>query len=142
MSCLALLSQPMPAAAAGPAEMVVFKSPYCGCCSNWVDHMRSEGFQVTVQDMDELASVKKMAGVPAALESCHTASLQGYVIEGHVPAAAVRRRVSGDTAYRGLAVPGMPSGSPGMEGGAPEPYVVYGFDGSGKAEPFMSVPAR
>lgn len=128
--------------AAQESQITVFKSPYCGCCGKWVDYMRAAGFQVAVRDMEDLASVKRMAGVPAQLESCHTASVNGYIIEGHVPAEAVHRMLSGETGYRGIAVPGMPIGSPGMEGGTPEPYAVYGFDGKGRIEAFMSVPAR
>ncbi len=142
MSGMALMLLPVAPAAAEESQVTVFKSPYCGCCAKWVDHMRAAGFTVAVRDMEDLTSVKKMAGVPAELESCHTASVGGYIIEGHVPPEAVRRLLSGETGYRGLAVPGMPSGSPGMEGGTPEPYVVYGFDASGRAEPVMSVPAR
>lgn len=130
-----------PAEAAAPGEVTVFKSPYCGCCAKWVDYMRAEGFTVAVRDMEDLDAVKKMAGVPEALQSCHTATLDGRIIEGHVPAEAVRRLMS-DGAHHGLAVPGMPAGSPGMEGGAPEPYEVYGFDGSGKSEIVQSVPSR
>ena len=139
---LALSLIPSGAALAEGGQMTVFKSPYCGCCGKWVDYMRAEGFQVAVRDMDDIAAVKKMAGVPGQLESCHTASLDGYVIEGHVPANAVRRLLSGETAYRGISVPGMPTGSPGMEGGAAETYSVYGFDGSGKIEALMTVPAQ
>lgn len=135
------LAGAVPAGAAAPGELTVFKSPYCGCCAKWVDYMRAEGFTVTVRDMEDLDAVKKMAGVPETLQSCHTATLDGRIIEGHVPAEAVRKLIA-DGAYHGLAVPGMPAGSPGMEGGAPELYAVYGFDGSGKSEVVLSIPAR
>lgn len=142
MSGVALALLPLASAVAEEGEITVFKSPYCGCCAKWVDYMRAAGFQVAVRDMDDVTTVKRMAGVPAPLESCHTATVQGYVIEGHVPVEAVRRLLSGETGYRGLSAPGMPSGSPGMEGGTPEPYTVYGFDAKGNAEAFMSIPAR
>lgn len=123
--------------AAAPGALTVFKSPYCGCCEKWVDYMRAQGFEVIVRDMEDLSAVKKMAGVPENLESCHTATLDGRIIEGHVPVEAVRSLLNGDNSFHGLAVPGMPSGSPGMEGGAPEPYVVFGFYGNGDSEVFM-----
>ena len=143
--CVAAAAVAVPpggAAAAEDDEITVFKSPYCGCCGKWVDHMRAAGFAVTVRDVEDLSPIKSMAGVPGDLESCHTATVQGYIIEGHVPAAAVRKLLRGDRQLRGLAVPGMPVGSPGMEGGTPESYSVYGFDGQGGREVFMSVPAR
>lgn len=141
LGAAATLSPVVPAVAQG-GQISVFKSPYCGCCGKWVNHLRAEGFDVAVRDMDDLETVKRMAGVPARLESCHTASVDGYIIEGHVPAEAVRRLLDGETGYRGIAVPGMPIGSPGMEGGTPEPYTVYGFDAKGRIEAFMSVPVR
>ena len=91
-----------------PAAMTVFKSPYCGCCGKWVEYMQNHGFDVTVRDMDDLEMVKKTAGVPSELESCHTAALGGYVIEGHVPIEAIRLLLREDRDVRGLAVPGMP----------------------------------
>ena len=104
------------------AEIIVYKTPWCGCCSKWVDHLKANGHTVMT---------KKMAGVPEDLQSCHTASLEGYVIEGHVPAREIERLLSERPEARGLAVPGMPVGSPGMEGGTPERFEVMliGTDG-------------
>jgi hypothetical protein len=123
-------------------EVTVYKSPYCGCCGKWVQYMRGHGFDVTVHDMDDLSTIKTMAGVPAKLQSCHTAMIGGYVLEGHVPVDAVRRLLDSGAKVQGLAVPGMPVGSPGMEGGSPEAYTVYSFADDDNAEPFMTFPAR
>ena len=122
--------------------MTVFKSPYCGCCGKWVDYMRAHGFDVTVRDMEELDVIKKTAGVPGDLESCHTATIGGYIIEGHVPVEAVQRLLRERTKVRGLSVPGMPAGSPGMEGPRSESYSVYSFHPNGERAVYMSVPAR
>jgi hypothetical protein len=118
------------------AEITVYKSPSCGCCGQWVDHMRSQGHGVAVRNMDDLEAIKKMAGVPEALQSCHTAFVEGYVIEGHVPADDVARLLAERPEARGLAVPGMPGGAPGMEGAGAEPYDVLLFQIDGGARLF------
>ena len=112
----------------------VFKTPTCGCCSKWVDHMKASGFDVKVQDVDDISPVKTKLGVAPEISSCHTAQVGGYVIEGHVPAAAVQRLLKEKPKVVGLAVPGMPAGSPGMEvpGGHQEPYAILTFDKAGK----------
>jgi hypothetical protein len=115
-----------------PHEMVVYKSPYCGCCAKWVDHIRAAGITVTVIDTADLEPIKARHGVTGELGSCHTALVDGYVIEGHVPADLVLKLVTEKPALRGLAVPGMVSGSPGMEGPNPQRYAVLSFDRSGK----------
>lgn len=109
--------------------VVVSKDPRCGCCNGWVEHLRASGFVVEARDVTDLATVKARLGVPADLASCHTAEIAGYVIEGHVPASAIRRLLREKPQARGLAVPGMPVGSPGMEvpGTAPEEYAVILF---------------
>jgi hypothetical protein len=119
------------AQAAAPA-MVVYKDPNCGCCKLWVDHVKKAGFAVSVRDSSDVASVKKRQGVPTKLYSCHTAIVGGYVIEGHVPADLVQKLLKEKPKVVGLAVPGMPSGSPGMEQGSKEPYDVLTFDAAGK----------
>ena len=108
-------------------EVVVYKSPWCGCCEGWVDHMRASGFEVTVREQEDLTAIKRMAGVPDELQSCHTAFVGGYAIEGHVPAGVIDKLLAERPLVRGLAVPGMPIGSPGMEGAHPEPYEVMTF---------------
>lgn len=119
-------------APASAAEVLVYKSPTCGCCGGWVAHMRANGFKVNVRDVDDVYPVKAAAGVPDALASCHTAMVDGYVVEGHVPAPSVLRLLDQRPAVKGLAVPGMPAGSPGMEGNGREPYNVLAFDARGK----------
>ncbi len=122
--------------AAEDTFITVHKDPNCGCCSGWVRHLQQNGFATKVIETVELDAVKKRLGVPDDLASCHTAEIAGYVIEGHVPASAVRRLLAERPAASGLAVPGMPVGSPGMEGGAPEPYEVVMF-GPQVRRPFM-----
>lgn len=106
-------------ACAGPGgtALIVYKSPLCGCCGAWVDHLRASGFDVRVVERDDIAPVARRLGVPDALRSCHTAVAGGYFVEGHVPAADIRRLLRQHPAARGLAVPGMPTGSPGMKHG-------------------------
>ena len=116
--------------------MLVHKDPDCGCCGGWVKHLRAAGFTVTVSETSDLGAVRKRLGVPADLRACHTAEIGGYVVEGHVPAEAVRRLLSQRPPDIGLAVPGMPQGSPGMEGGTPKEYDVMIFGASG-AKPFL-----
>lgn len=120
----------LPAMAAA-AQITVYKSPYCGCCGAWVDHMKANGHTVKTIEMEDLTGIKKMTGVGDHLQSCHTAVVDGYVIEGHVPAADVTRLLTEKPKARGLAVPGMPVGSPGMEGPNPEAYDVLLFQADG-----------
>ena len=113
----------------------VWKTRTCGCCALWVDHMRANGFDVKVQDVENLDAVKQRLGVSPRLSSCHTAQTGRYLIEGHIPADAVRRLLKErPTTIAGLAVPGMPIGSPGMEvpGGQRQPYAILTFDKSGR----------
>jgi hypothetical protein len=111
--------------------ITVSKDPNCGCCNGWVEHLRHEGFPVTVKDSTDLTAIKQRLGVPDSLAACHTAEVGGYVIEGHVPADAIKRLLRETPQGLGLAVPGMPSGSPGMDG-APQTYevVLFGKDSS------------
>lgn len=113
--------------------VTVSKDPNCGCCGAWVDHLRVAGFAVSVRDTGELPAIKRRLGVPGELASCHTAEAGGYVIEGHVPAAAVKRLLAERPAATGLSVPGMPVGSPGMEGGTSETYDVVLFGKQGRS---------
>lgn len=116
------------------ATIAVIKDPNCGCCTEWVEHLRREGFTVSVTDTSDQPARSARLGVPEELRGCHTATIGGYVIEGHVPAADIRRLLAERPKGIGLAVPGMPMGSPGMEqGGRSEPYVTVLFDkASGK----------
>lgn len=120
------------AAAADLPSVTVYKSPTCGCCGDWVTHLRDNGFPVEVKARANLRPVKQQLGVPDALASCHTAVVGNYVVEGHVPAAQVKRLLRETPDLRGISVPGMPVGSPGMErGDRVEPYAVVGFSPSG-----------
>lgn len=130
-----LLLRGLPAFAETLPPMVVFRDPSCGCCHKWVDHLVANGFAAEVRDAPRMAAIKARLGVPRELSSCHTAEIGGYVIEGHVPAAAIKRLLAEKPAGRGLAVPGMPIGSPGMEGGTPETYDVILF-GAGAPRTF------
>ncbi len=115
-------------AAAAQPVVDVARSPGCGCCGGWIGHMRAEGFTVRDRLAEDLAPLKSRLGVPADLQSCHTATVDGYVIEGHVPAREVRRLLEERPSAIGLAVSGMPMGSPGMEtGGAADSYEVLLF---------------
>lgn len=121
-------------AAAVLPEMIVYKSPTCGCCKEWVEHARAAGFPVEVEDLADVTPQKQKYGVPDDLASCHTAVVGDYVIEGHVPADIIVELLArNDTSLRGVAVPGMPAGSPGMEiRGRKDDYDVIGFTASGQ----------
>lgn len=124
-------------AQAAAQTIEVTKSPYCGCCAQWVEHLRANGFTVRVTDTEDLDPVAHEHGVPDALRSCHTATVEGYVIEGHVPAADIRRLLAERPDAAGLAVPGMPIGSPGMEqGDRRQPYATLLFRRDGGQQVF------
>lgn len=124
--------------AASLPEAVVYKSPYCGCCGDWVAHLQANGFTVKSIETVNLDPVRERYRVPAKLASCHTALIGGYVVEGHVPASAVKRLLKEKPAVVGISVPGMPIGSPGMEGPNPEAFNVMVFDERGQAKVFES----
>jgi len=118
----------------GDAQTIsVYKSPTCGCCKKWIAHLEANGFKVVAHDTHDMASVKHEHGVPGSMASCHTAVVDGYVIEGHVPAAAIHRLLKEKPPAAGLAVPGMPMGSPGMEGLRKDAYNALLFNRSGDA---------
>ena len=103
----------------------VYKTPTCGCCTKWIDTLRAAGFKVEASDMPDLTALKAANGVPTKLSSCHTAIVSGYVVEGHVPAADLKRLLKEKPAVAGLAVPNMPLGSPGMEHRDPSRHEAY-----------------
>ena len=119
------------------AAIVVYKAPSCGCCKAWMEHLTENGFKVTGKDVDNVQPIKDEVGLPAKLASCHTAIVDGYVVEGHVPAREIRRLLAERPKALGLAVPGMPVGSPGMDGpiyaGRRDPYDVLLLGGDGRA---------
>lgn len=119
---------------AAPTSMRVTKDPNCGCCGAWIEHMKANGFTAEIVNSDDMNAVKAKLGVPDDLASCHTAEIGGYVLEGHVPAASVKRLLAERPSARGLAVPGMPVGSPGMEvGGREDTFDVVLFGESQRA---------
>ncbi len=130
----------IPAFAAGTLPTVeVFKSPSCGCCGAWVDHLKAAGFEVKVTMVDDTSVARKKYGLPDKFGSCHTAVVAGYVVEGHVPAADVKKLLAMKPVAVGLAVPGMPAGSPGMEmDRRKDPYQVLLVDKQGRERVFSS----
>ncbi len=124
----------------GTASQVihVYKSPTCGCCGDWVEHLRAAGFEVEVENVQDLVAVKRRFGIPDRLATCHTAVVGRYLVEGHVPAEDLRRFLDQSPDVAGLAVPGMPVGSPGMEveGQPDQPYDVLAFDAQGRTTVF------
>lgn len=122
-------SQP---ANAAPLEVEVFKSAYCGCCGQWVEHMRRAGFALKVTEVKDVTAQRERLKMPSAVASCHTATVGGYVLEGHIPAADVKRLLKEKPRALGIAVPSMPPGSPGMEGPQSIPYdtLLVNTDGS------------
>ena len=139
---LALTTAVAPAPATGAEAkkpiITVYKDPDCGCCKNWVEHLIKHGYRVDAKDTPEMTEIKRTLGVPDALSACHTAVVNGYLIEGHVPAADIARLLKEKPKVAGLAVPGMPMGSPGMEGSRTQHYQVLSFDKAGKTKVFAS----
>ena len=134
-------------AAAAPSDqplptMVVYKTEGCGCCNGWVEHLQAAGFQVDARNVRDLMSIKLDAGVPTSNSSCHTALVDGYVVEGHVPADVIKRLLAERPEIAGVAVPGMPTGSPGMEGPGAKPYDVLTFDRQGRNTVYTTVDPR
>lgn len=119
-------------------KMTVYKSPTCGCCHMWVGYLREHGFEVVVEDMEDVSPVKKRLGVPGQVWTCHTAVIGDYIVEGHVPFEAIDKLLAEKPAVRGIVLPGMPMGSPGMPGEKTETFVIYTFSDTGFAE-FMKI---
>lgn len=120
-----------------PIDIVVYRSPSCGCCSKWLDHLKKHQFNVEDIVTDDVSSIKKKYGVPGNLASCHTAIVDGYVIEGHVPAGDIKSLLKMKPKVIGLSVPGMPAGTPGMEmGDRKDPFQVVTFDKEGQTKIF------
>ncbi len=111
-------------ATGGPSEAILYKDPECGCCKGYVAHLRAAGYGVDAVDSDDIVAVKERLGVPDTMYSCHTMVIGGYVVEGHVPLAALKRLLSEAPDIAGIALAGMPAGSPGMEGPKTGPFVI------------------
>lgn len=137
-----LAASPTRAVADALPTALVYKTPSCGCCNLWVDHLREAGFEVDARNLNDLIPVKIDAGVPPRMSSCHTALIDGYVVEGHIPAEHVKRLLDERPDVVGIAVPGMPIGSPGMEGIGARPYQVLSWDREGNVEVYAEVDPR
>ena len=124
-------------AAAIPVEL--YKSPQCGCCEEYAQYLRDNGFDVTVKPTNDLAVISRDAGVPEALEGCHTAFVQGYVVSGHVPVEVINRMLAERPPIAGITLPGMPTGSPGMNGPKTEPFKIYSVSKSGAAAKIYTI---
>lgn len=121
----------------GPSNITVYRSPTCGCCEKWVEHLKKHNFTVTDIPTNNIQALKQQHGVSSNLASCHTAIIDGYVIEGHVPAGDIKQLLIDKPAIVGLAVPAMPAGTPGMEmGGRKDPFYVLQFNKAGQVKPF------
>ena len=136
LTAVALLSGCV--AAAERDVVAVYRTPTCNCCSKWLTHLEEDGFTVEDHVVSDLAAIKSENRIPGELASCHTAFVGGYVIEGHVPAEDIARLLETKPEIAGLAVPGMPIGSPGMEGPNPETYRILAFDRTGKVTTFRT----
>jgi hypothetical protein len=136
---LAALLPAFASAEDAPTTVTVYKDPSCGCCKKWVEHLSANGFAPVARDRSDMDALKDSLGIPVALRSCHTAVLGKFLIEGHVPAADLKRLLSASPkGILGLAVPGMPSGSPGMETGRMDRYDVLAFSADGKTRVFAT----
>jgi hypothetical protein len=124
--------------AAKKPTITVYKDPNCGCCKNWIQYLVKHGYRVDAKDTPDMAGIKRTLGVPDALASCHTGVVNGYLIEGHVSAEDINRLLAQKPKIAGLAVPGMPVGSPGMDGPREQHYQVLAFDKDGKTKIFST----
>ncbi|MFQ5328624.1 MAG: DUF411 domain-containing protein [Thermodesulfobacteriota bacterium] len=125
------------------ADVKMYKSPYCGCCTSWSDHLESGGFAVSTEKRDDMDAIKARHGIPIHLRSCHTALVDGYIIEGHVPLSDIKRMLKERPDIKGLTVPGMPIGSPGMEqGNRRDRFNVLAIRKDGSTYLYNSYPGR
>jgi hypothetical protein len=120
-------------------SILVYKTASCGCCNGWVEHLQEAGFNVEARNVSDLMSVKRDAGVPVAMSSCHTAIIDGYTVEGHVPADQIKRMLAERPDIVGIGAPGMPAGSPGMESSNAKPYQVLQWDREGNAAVYAEI---
>jgi len=135
---LALVMPLSGALAQAAPQVMVYKSRTCGCCNKWIDHLRAAGFQVEAENVTDVGEYKRKFGVPADLASCHTAVVGDYIVEGHVPADDVIRMLRQEPEIIGIAVPGMPLGSPGMEAPNPQYYETVAFNAAGIVQVFAT----
>lgn len=136
-AAVALLLRPAPAAAQDKTPIVVYKDPNCGCCHQWVDYLKANGFTPSVTDTGNMGAIRTRYKIPSSLTSCHTGVIGGYVIEGHIPAADIRKLLAQrPKGVVGLTIPGMPASAPGMDQTPFQPYTVLAFDAAGKTTVF------
>jgi hypothetical protein len=124
---------------AAPITVTLFKNPECGCCDGYADYLRHHGFTVTSKPTNDLAEISHKAGVPAELQGCHTAFIGDYVVDGHVPVEAINKLLAEHPAIKGITLPGMPEGSPGMNGEKTGPFTIYALGQDGKSSVFLSL---
>ncbi len=120
-------------------KVTVYRSPTCGCCGNYVAYLKKKGFEVETEFVDSTNEIQNQYGVPGNLRSCHTTVIGGYAVEGHVPIEAVAKLLKERPAIKGIAIPGMPSGSPGMPGSKRDAFSVYSFEEDGRSDIFISI---
>ena len=138
-AALAVTASALPALAeAAPPTITVYKTPTCGCCARWLDHLRASGFKVVAHDVSDTGVIRARYGVPDAMASCHTGLVGAYLVEGHVPADLIQKMLRERPKVAGLAVPGMVVGSPGMETGKPQKYDIVAFTKDGKTRVYAS----
>ena len=134
-----LLALPLPALAQQSILVTLYKNPQCGCCENYAAYLRENGFTVDVKPTNDLAQISSDAGVPGDFEGCHTAIIEGYVVDGHVPVTVIQKLLSERPAIAGITLPGMPMGSPGMNGPKTGPFTVFAVTKDGKAPTVYAV---
>jgi hypothetical protein len=124
---------------AAPVTVTLYKNPECGCCDGYADYLRHRGFAVTSTPTNDLAEISRKAGIPPDLQGCHTAFIGDYVVDGHVPVEAINKLLAEHPAIKGIALPGMPVGSPGMTGEKTEQFTIYAIGQDGKSSVFMTL---
>src|SRR5947199_10507945 len=127
------------AAYAAPVQVMLYKNPECGCCDGYADYLRHHGFTVTAKATNDLSEISRKAGVPADLQGCHTAFIGDYVVDGHVPVEAIEKLLGERPPIRGITLPGMPDGSPGMYGKKSGLFTIYAIAKDGKSTVFMTL---
>jgi hypothetical protein len=126
-------------ARAAPVAVTLYKNPQCDCCEGYADYLRGHGFAVTVKPTNDLTEISRKAGIPADLQGCHTAFIADYVVDGHVPVEAINKLLAEHPAIKGLTLPGMPEGSPGMYGKKTGRFTVYAIAEDGKSSVFVTL---
>jgi hypothetical protein len=126
-------------ARAEPIPVRLYKNPECGCCDGYADYLRHNGFAVTAKATHDLAEISRKAGIPAELQGCHTSFIGDYVVDGHVPVEAIKKLLAEHPPIKGITLPGMPLGSPGMTGAKAEPFTIFSIGKDGKPSVFMTV---